>query len=421
MGQGRLRGPGHHQGGPAGPGHDGGAAGHDRAGQPARPTRGPRATPEGRPGHLRAAAAGRHRRRLPGREPRPDGHAAAPEARLLLRPGGRGGHHPARPHPGRPGPPVPAAARRARAGPLPRPPPRTHPVPDPGRAALPGADARDRHGHGRLQRRRGREPAQGPELPPVRREDGPGHGQVARGHGPQGGRPGGRRLHRQDRGFVRPLRLPRIACHQLRAAGLRQRLPEGPPGPGVLRRAAQQPADGLLLAGHAAPRCQGPRGRRTPGLRGALRLGDPRGGRRIAPSRAVPGAGASQGPGREPPGRTCAPTLRLARRPQGADHPGRGGPAGTGLHRRAQRLVDRPALRPVAGRTPPAPRGTARQARRHRSHWRSEGARVPAGPHVARRAPGRRLRHTAAHHRTASDGAAAGGPEGDRLAERPTP
>ena len=42
------------------------------------------------------AAAGRHHRRVPGREPRPDGHAAADPSRAVLRPGGAGGDHPAR-------------------------------------------------------------------------------------------------------------------------------------------------------------------------------------------------------------------------------------------------------------------------------------------------------------------------------------
>ena len=44
---------------------------------------------------------------------------------------------------------------------------------------------------------------------------------------------------------------PESPRHQLRPAGLRQLLAEGPPRAGVLLRAAQQPADGLLFARHA--------------------------------------------------------------------------------------------------------------------------------------------------------------------------
>ncbi len=49
------------------------------------------------PGGLCDAAAGRHGRRVPGREPRADGDAAADEAAHVLRPGGRGRDHPSRP------------------------------------------------------------------------------------------------------------------------------------------------------------------------------------------------------------------------------------------------------------------------------------------------------------------------------------
>ena len=56
------------------------------------------------------AAQGRHGRRLPGGEPRADGDAAAHEAGALLRPGGRGGDHPARADRGEDGAPVPATA-----------------------------------------------------------------------------------------------------------------------------------------------------------------------------------------------------------------------------------------------------------------------------------------------------------------------
>ncbi len=118
VGQGRLRGPGHHQSGLAGPGHDVRLAGRHRLDRAARASGGPGQNPQRRPGHVCHDVQGRHHRRLPNRKPRPDGHPAAPAARVLLRRGDRGGHHPARPHPGRHGASVPGAAGRARAGQL---------------------------------------------------------------------------------------------------------------------------------------------------------------------------------------------------------------------------------------------------------------------------------------------------------------
>ena len=83
-----------------------------------------RARGGGRPGRhrpggrrLRHARRGGHGGRLSGREPRPDGDAAADEAPLLLRPGGGGRHHPPRPHPGRFGASVHPAPPGRGAGP----------------------------------------------------------------------------------------------------------------------------------------------------------------------------------------------------------------------------------------------------------------------------------------------------------------
>ncbi len=70
--------------------------------------------PPRRPGHLRHAAAGRLGRRLPGREPRADGDAAAPAAALLLRPGHPGRDHPAGADHRRHGAPLPARGATAR-------------------------------------------------------------------------------------------------------------------------------------------------------------------------------------------------------------------------------------------------------------------------------------------------------------------
>ena len=70
----------------------------------------------GRQGGLRDALARRFRRRVPGREPRADVDAAAPEAAMLLRPRHRGGDRAPGPDPGRHGASLSAPARRHRAG-----------------------------------------------------------------------------------------------------------------------------------------------------------------------------------------------------------------------------------------------------------------------------------------------------------------
>ena len=105
---------------------------------------------------LRHAPAGRHHRRLPGGEPRPDGDPAAPAPRALLRPGGAGGHHPPRAHRGRHGASLPAPPRGARSDHGAPSRSRAHPAPHARRAALPGAAAPHGDGHRRLHRRRGR-------------------------------------------------------------------------------------------------------------------------------------------------------------------------------------------------------------------------------------------------------------------------
>ena len=80
---------------------------------------------------------------------------------------------------------------------------------------------------------------------------------------------------------VRALRLPRVACGELRPAGVRERVSQAALSGRVLHRAAQQPADGVLPCldagqGRAAPRRAVP-----PHRRAGVRLGlHDRGGRR---------------------------------------------------------------------------------------------------------------------------------------------
>ena len=74
--------------------------------------------------------AGRFARRVPGREPGADEHAAEAEAALLLRPGDRGGDRPPRPDPGRHGPSLSQAPPGQGAGDLPLPRSPDHGPPD---------------------------------------------------------------------------------------------------------------------------------------------------------------------------------------------------------------------------------------------------------------------------------------------------
>ena len=111
------------------------------------------------------------------------------------------------------------------------------------------------------------------------REDGAAARAVLRRDGGQRDRGrAGRQDLRPDAG-VRELRLPGEPLDQLRVAGLLQRLVQALPPGGVLRGAAQRPADGLLLAAVAG-------GRRPPARGAGARPGrQPRRGARPCCSR----------------------------------------------------------------------------------------------------------------------------------------
>ena len=167
-------------------------------------------------GGLRPLVRGRHRRRVPGGEPGPDGDAAAPAAAQLLRPRGRGRAHPARPDPGWFGASVPAAPQRRGGG-------HVHPsaheaVPgeDARRAAVPGAAHAARGRLRGIQRGRSRPAAPGDGL-----EAQPGaHGADARAAHGGDGRTRHHRRHRggdlHEAGGVLELRLPREPLGELR-------------------------------------------------------------------------------------------------------------------------------------------------------------------------------------------------------------
>ena len=84
---------------------------------------------------------------------------------------------------------------------------------------------------------------------------------------------------------VRAVWIPRVALGQLRAAGLRERLPEGALPGGVLHRDAQQPADGVLPSRDAGQGRAAARRAVRADRRAGVRLGVPRGAGRTRPAR----------------------------------------------------------------------------------------------------------------------------------------
>ena len=204
------------------------------------------------PARLRHAPARRHDRRLPGREPRADGDAAAHAARALLRPRRRGRDHPARADRGADGAPVSPPARRARAGRPTRIPSlepileRTLGVPlfqeqllriAMAVAGFTGGEAEELRRAMGFKRSVERMSAIEARLRA---------GMAARGIT---GATQDEIVHVDH--VVRALRLPGVARRQLRADRLRLGVPEGAPPRGLLLRAAERLADGLLPSRHA--------------------------------------------------------------------------------------------------------------------------------------------------------------------------
>ncbi len=263
VGQGRSRIAALAEGGRAGTGHADGHPPHARharcAAGAARALRrigqARHAAPARRgPGHLRHDQPRRDHRRVPDRIARAAVDAAPPAAAHVLRPGDPGGHRAAGADPGRHGASVPAAARgdaqrQPRLRDLSRSRGEGGVGAHAGCADLPGAGDGDRHESRRIHRRRGRPPAprhgrleaQGQShRAPGTPDAGDGRGAALRSGLCRGTVPA-------DGGVCR-IRFSREPCGRLRQAGLRQQLPEMPRAGGILCRAAQQPADGVLLA-----------------------------------------------------------------------------------------------------------------------------------------------------------------------------
>ncbi len=164
---------------------------------------------------------------------------------------------------------------------------------------------------------------------------------------------------RQDPGLLQ-LRLPRVARDQLRLPGLRQRLAEAPLPGRVHRRAAAQPADGVLRPAQPDQRRPAARGHRA-------RRGRQRQRRAGHPRRALPAQPGPAPAGRRPSGSACPPCVTwAARRPSGS----------------------RPAAPTGTWRTSPSGRGCP--PRRWR-HWppraRSAASGSAGAPRCGRRGP----------------------------------
>ncbi len=235
---------------------------------------GPGAPAAGRSGGLRSSAKGRHRRHVPGGKPRADGLAAAHAAEPVLRHRGAGGDHPARADRGQDGASVSEPAAGPGSAGLPASFARTGAAAHAGRAAVPGAVAAHGHDRGRISRA-----AQAEEL---RRAMGFKRSEKRMADIEVKLRAGmnAQRHHRQGAGryralhhLLRALRISRIARRQLRAAGLCQRVSEVPLPGGLHLRHAEQPAHGLLFAGHPDQRRAAPRPARAAGGCGGIGLG----------------------------------------------------------------------------------------------------------------------------------------------------
>ena len=221
-------------------------------------------------------------RRVPGRKPGADEHAAAPEAAQLLRPRHRGGDRAPGPDPGRHGAPLPAPPRRrSRPSIYPSPSPEHGPedelenilgktmgVPlfqeQAMRIAMVAAKFSDAEAN-ELRR----------AMATFRRVGTIGlleEKMVARMVGARL-RPGLRAALLQPDQGLRRIRLSREPRRELRAARLRLGLDQVPLPGGVRSGAAEFAADGLLRAGADRARCARARRRGARGRREPLRLG----------------------------------------------------------------------------------------------------------------------------------------------------
>ena len=106
----------------------------------------------------------------------------------------------------------------------------------------------------------GRRAAPGDGLEALGGADGAAQGAAVRRHGRAGHHRRGRRRPVREAAVVRQLRLPRVALGVVRLPRVRVGVPQAPRAGGVLRGAAQRPADGVLEPAHPGARRPPPRG-----------------------------------------------------------------------------------------------------------------------------------------------------------------
>ena len=231
----------------------------------------PVAAPPGRR-RLRHDLRGRHHRGVPDRVTGTDGHAAPPAAPHVLRPGGRGGAHPPRPHPGWVGAPLHPAAQRPGTRHLPPPAPRELPGQDPRGSAVPGAAHADGDRRRRLHPVGGRPAAPGDGLEAFGGTYGTPPAAALRGDGRQRHRGRRRRSALREARRLRQLRLSREPLGELRLHRVLVVLAQVPLPGRVLYRPVALPAHGLLLAALAGAGRPASRGDRSQSRRRRVEL-----------------------------------------------------------------------------------------------------------------------------------------------------
>ena len=380
-----------------------------------------RAAPGG-PARLRPAVRGGHRRRVPGRVPRADGHAAAAAAATVLRHRRRGRAHPARAHPGRLGAPVhrPRYQGREKVTYL-------HPLLEKSLSKTLGVplfqeqlmqmaiDVADFTGAEADQLRR----AMGSKRSRRRwRRCTPGCSTAWSARGSSRGR---RRADLRQAQGVRRLRVPRVARLLLRLPRLRQHVAQGAPPGRVLRRPARGAAHGVLLAAVARGRRAAARVtvlrpdvqssgvlaglERVPGTVGpALPLAPLEGGTTLPAARSpealrsLAASGARAQRGVTPSAADDVARVRRRRRR----------PVGRRRRHPARRRPRRPVRRRRRARGPAGP-GVGARDRRRRRRGAGRGARRANGPFTDLRDLVRRVRLTTAQLEALATGGALGG------------
>ena len=210
---------------------------------------------------VRHVVPSRHRRRVPDRVARADGHLAATQTAPFLRPGGRGRAHPPRTHPGRLGASLHPSTQRPGADHLSASSAREQSRQDAGNSLVPGAAHADGDRRRRLHTVGGRSITSGHGFEAQCRAHAASTRSLVRRYGRA-------RYHRSDRrrdlrqdGRLRQLRIPRESLGVVRLSRVFVVVVEVASSGGVLRRFAERAADGFLESALARPGRSTTRGR----------------------------------------------------------------------------------------------------------------------------------------------------------------